>query len=413
MQSLRALAATSLLALGAAPVRAQFVAVGPRGDEAPATYLIRADNLVDARRRLRAGDRRLQPAYEALIRDARAAMRVGPFSVMDKGRVGPSGDKHDYVSSGPYWWPDSTKPDGLPYVQRDGVVNPDSRRDSDSPRFAQMVDAVETLALAAWLADDEDYARRATRLLRTWFLDAKTRMNPHLRYGQGIPGIVDGRGIGLIDTRDLARVVDAVGLLETHRAWTDADQRGMLAWSRAYLTWMDTSANGRDEREAKNNHGTWYDAQAAALALFVGDTALARRTIAQQTTARLAAQIAPSGELPLESARTRPLHYTLFTLEPFERLAEYGRHVGVDLWRWEAPNGASMHRAASYVARWADSTVAPPKPDVTPVSRSEFVEPLRRAAAFYGDAALAAALDKLPAAVAATDRSRLYFPDAP
>ena len=46
----------------------------------------------------------------------------GPWSVMDKQHVPPSGDKHDYMSLGPYWWPDPDKPDGLPYIRRDGEV---------------------------------------------------------------------------------------------------------------------------------------------------------------------------------------------------------------------------------------------------------------------------------------------------
>jgi hypothetical protein len=379
----------------------------------PRVLLMRASNLVRARERVAARDPALRPAYDALRHEADQAMTVGPFSVMDKRRTGPSGDKHDYVSMGPYWWPDSTKPNGLPYIQRDGVVNPESRLDSDSPPFGRLVDAVETLALASYLSGERRYADRATLLLRTWFLDPATRMNPNLDYGQGIPGITPGRGIGLIDTRDLARIVDAVGLLGTTDSWTPADQQGMLAWSRTFLGWLDTSKNGGEERAAKNNHGVWYDAQAAALALFVGDTALARRTIVESATARLAAQVAPSGEQPLETARTRPMHYSLFTLEPYERLAELGRHVGVDLWKYEAPNGASIRKAALFLAPYADPARTWPKADVTPVPPDDFIAPMRRAFAAYGDPAIAAAIAKLPREAVATDRSRLLYPDVP
>ena len=50
-------------------------------------------------------------AYKALIVNAEQALKEGPFSVMDKKRTAPSGDKHDYLSGGPYWWPDPSKPD--------------------------------------------------------------------------------------------------------------------------------------------------------------------------------------------------------------------------------------------------------------------------------------------------------------
>ena len=33
--------------------------------------------------------------------------------------VAPSGDKHDYISVGTYWWPNPDTSDGLPYIRRD------------------------------------------------------------------------------------------------------------------------------------------------------------------------------------------------------------------------------------------------------------------------------------------------------
>src|SRR5260370_12181945 len=36
-----------------------------------------------------------------------------------------TGGKHDYFSEGDYWWPDPKNPDG-PYIQRDGMSNPDN-----------------------------------------------------------------------------------------------------------------------------------------------------------------------------------------------------------------------------------------------------------------------------------------------
>ena len=61
---------------------------------------------------------------------------------------------------GPYWWPDSTKPGGLPYVRRDGERNPEIRRDYDAPRLGALTGAVGTLALAY------NFRRRAVRAAR-------------------------------------------------------------------------------------------------------------------------------------------------------------------------------------------------------------------------------------------------------
>ena len=247
------LAALVLFCLGVAPSAPRLASrVAPLR-----VYSLRADALARAKRRLASGDSSLRPAYDRLVREAAAALAAGPFSVMDKQRTPPSGDKHDYVSMGPYWWPDSTKPGGLPYVRRDGERNPEIRRDYDAPRLGALTGAVGTLALAYYFSDDERYAQHATQLLQAWFLDPATRMNPNLRYGQRIPGITEGRGAGIIETRSFVGLMDAIGMLERSSGWTDTEGRGMRAWMSAYLEWLRTSEIGREERGARNNHGTW------------------------------------------------------------------------------------------------------------------------------------------------------------
>src|SRR5256885_11547526 len=179
------------------------------------------------------------------------------------------------------------------------------RDDYDAPRLAATTGAVTTLALAYSFTDDEKSARRAALLLRAWFLDPATRMNPHLRYGQRIPGVTEGRAAGIIETRGLVGVVDAIGMLERSPSWTAADDRGMAQWFSAYLGWLRSSPIGKQERNAHNNHGTWYDAQVASLALFTGDTGLARSTLATAGTRRIASQVTRSEEHTSELARTR------------------------------------------------------------------------------------------------------------
>ena len=47
-------------------------------------------------------------------------------SVVEKTLTPATGNKHDYLSLSPYYWPDPTKPNGLPYIIHDGIVNPTS-----------------------------------------------------------------------------------------------------------------------------------------------------------------------------------------------------------------------------------------------------------------------------------------------
>jgi len=393
------------LATGASSSHTQSAVQGPR------VYGLDGEALARAKHRIESGDPRIQAAYDRLLREAGAALLVPAASVMDKQRVPPSGDKHDYVSMGPYWWPNPAKPGGLPYVRRDGERNPEMRDDYDAPRLAATTGAVTTLGLAYYFTDDEKYARRAALLLRTWFLDPATRMNPHLRYGQGIPGVTQGRAAGIIETRGLVGVVDAIGMLERSPSWTAADDRGMAQWFSAYLGWLRSSAIGKGERNAHNNHGTWYDAQVAALALFTGDSGLARSTLATAGTRRIASQVTADGRQPYELARTRSLAYSVMNLEGLCRLAELARHVGVDLWSYHSPRGGSIRRALDYLAPYVDPRRKWPGRQITPTEPDLLVLPLEQARLAYGDARYGALLRQIPDDAVRSHRAQLLYPE--
>lgn len=360
--------------------------------------------------RVAAGDSALMPAYRELLEEARKALARPLVAVTDKSTLlPPSGDAHDYYSLSPYWWPDPAKPDGLPYIRRDGETNPESKRDLDQPRVAALGATVQTLALAYYFSGDERYADRAAAQLRTWFLDPATRMTPHLRFAQLVRGIDRERGSGIIDTRWFTEVVNAAGLIEPSAAWTEADAAGLRAWMRDYLTWLRTSPNGAHEHKARNNHGSWFAAQTAALALYTGDTALAR-SIVEEAKPRIGWQIQPDGQQPVELERTRSFHYSGFNIEALSRLAEIGRQVGVDLWHYQAPEGGSLRRAIDHVARHVATPETWPGRQITPIEVENFVIILRHAQTVYGDAAYADVLSALPASEVRSDISALLYP---
>lgn len=379
------------------------------GDDLPRVFCMSPQTLANARTRAKAPSETLRPAVERLRREAAAALKAGPFSVVDNDLVPPSGDKHDYISFGPYWWPDPTKKDGLPYIRRDGEVNPTSRTSgSDSPAMGKMISAVHALALGYYFTGDEAFAERATSLLRAWFLNPATKMNPNLNFGQGIPGRVDGRSAGIIDTATLPRVVDAVGLLKTSRAWTPADQQGMQAWFAAYLDWLRTSKHGKAEGRAGNNHGMWYDVQLTCFALFVGQDRLAREVVESSRERRIAKQIEPDGRMPAELARTKPFSYSTFNLQALFTLAALGERVDTDLWHFETPDGRSLRKALDFLAVYADPQKPWPYKDLK-FDRAALIPVLQQAAVVYGPS-YRQALAKLPAQEVARSLGQLLQP---
>ncbi len=123
-----------------------------------------------------------------------------------------SGGTHDFYSEGDYWWPDPKNPAG-PYIQRDGMTNPDNFVEH---RHAMIRFSVHVGALASAYLEthDEKYARAAIKHMLAWFVDEPTRMNPNLQYAQAIKGVSTGRGIGIIDTVHLIEVARAAQILE-------------------------------------------------------------------------------------------------------------------------------------------------------------------------------------------------------
>ncbi len=404
MKIIQALFSSCIISL--ALVGLASIAEGDAKIAAPRVFLIDARKLADTKRRIQSGDQIFAAALAKLEADARRAMQQTPSSVVTKTATPPSGDKHDYTSQAPYFWPNPNKPDGLPYINRDGERNPEINKITDHVALDQMERAVDTLSLAYYFKDDEEYAAKATQLLRAWFLDPATRMSPNLEYAQFIPGVNTGRGIGLIETRGLANTVDAIGLLKGSKSWTAADQKGVEAWFAKFLQWMQESRNGREENAAKNNHGTFYDVQSMSFALFVRRNDLAKQIAEAAKEKRIALQIEPDGRQPLELRRTKAWSYSNMNLDGQMQMASLAENVGVDLWNYQTKDGRSIRGALDYLYPFAMEDQKWTYQQLGGFEAKTFFPLMSRAAAHYQDQKFKAAELRIPK-LEPTDRQHL------
>ena len=355
-----------------------------RLSDSPPLLMIDSAHVALVRDSLRRNETQFKRALTALEADAERMLTVAPMSVMDKGVTPASGDKHDYLSQAPYWWPDPSKPNGQPYIRRDGRRNPEIDRITDRENLERLSDAVSTLALAFHLTGRDVYAYHAARLVRVWFVDEATRMNPHLQFAQGIPGLAEGRSAGIIESRFLPSIIDGVSLLRRSSVWTPADDAAFRRWMRAYLDWLVESSFGREQLTRGNNQETWYDLQVVALAVYTGQTAIARARLEGART-EISRQFEQDGRQPRELARTRAWDYSIFNLTAFLHLASLGDRMSVDLWNHRTSNGRSLRQGVEYLIPFATGERPFPHEQITEFRPSALHPVLRQAAVGWGE----------------------------
>ena len=324
-------------------------------------------------------------ALKSLIKKADKLIKeANEYSVMDKKQLPPIGDKHDYMSTGPYWWPDPSKPDGLPYIKKDGQRNPTYYDISDSQEIDKLEDASLSLALTYYFTKQVKYANFASKLLKTWFLNPETRQNPHLNFGQGIPGLNTGRGTGIIETRDLFRVGDAALLIQGSPNWNNKDHEELKKWFSDYLTWMLESPIGKDEAKSKNNHGTFYSEQVIAFALFTNRLDVANSEI-EVFKNRMESQLNTDGSQPFELARTKSWSYVNMNLYGYFLIAKLAENNNVSLWNQQISEGKSLRNALEWIVPYLKNEKVWEYEQIQKISFGETIKILKLAAKKYSN----------------------------
>ncbi|MGN7720597.1 alginate lyase family protein [Chitinophaga sp. 22620] len=297
------------------------------------------------------GDEWLKQAVVArkadIIAKAQWAMQQQPVTVAAASSPRSAGGIHDFYSEGDYWWPNPASPDS-PYIQKDGQTNPDNfvAHRQAMVRFSRVVGALA----AAYVAEGKkEYLEHARRHILAWFVDANTRMNPNLQYAQAIKGRATGRGIGIIDTVHFIEIAQALRIMEKAGVLRNADLAAVKSWFAAYLRWMTEHPYGKDEMNAKNNHGTCWVMQVAAFSAFLKDRQWTDFCIRRYKEVLLPSQMAEDGSFPQELRRTKPYGYALFNLDAMATVCQILSTPENDLWKYTADAGKTIGKGIAYM----------------------------------------------------------------
>jgi Alginate lyase len=285
-----------------------------------------------------------------LFAEANSFLSKRPTSVMEKTQLPASGDRHDFLDLAPFCWPDPKSPNGLPYICKDKMgVNPEFYTIPDYDNMLDMIRRVKTLALAYHFSQNESYASKAADLLRVWFLNGDTKMNPNMQYAEVVRGKNSGTNGGIIGGKDFPEIINSLDLIGNSQSWTSQDQKGMKLWFTHYLDWLMKSTAGIQEGKSRTNHGTWYNVQVSAIALFLNKPEITERVLQKAKLELIPVQILPDGRQPLELRRASSLDYSVFNLLGLFKLANIGENVGIDLWNFKTDRGAGLQKALDYL----------------------------------------------------------------
>lgn len=284
-----------------------------------------------------------------LIKEANQLLKLIPPTITNKTLLPPSKRNNDYMSIGPYWWPDAKKGDGKPWIRKDGEVNPITRnKTNDKAQLRQFSHAIKVLGLAYYFTDEIKYATKAEELLTVWFINSQTKMNPNLNFAQAVPGRFNGRGFGIIEFADLPNVLDAIYLVKGQLS--PNTQQGLADWFEAFYHWMKTSKNGQDEAKAHNNHGSFYNFIMLSLS-----TSLDKKpdaiTYINNLKVLIDKQINLEGKQPHELERTKPYHYSIYNLRALFASAKIAEQYQINLWHYPSVEHAKLKAAFEYMLK--------------------------------------------------------------
>ena len=285
-----------------------------------------------------------EAALARLKKTADEILEKPTLKVIDIKLPRPSGNPHDYVSIAPYRWPNPDTPDGLPWIPRDGYVNP-ATRTGIGP--GGVYSRIHTLALAAFYFGDNGYSEYANRQLYDWFINPETKMNPHARYAQALPGINEGRPSGLIDFSSSFRLFDGLGVLDSLGLLDKEINEGVKAWFVEFVNWILTDEYGLTIHNGIGNHCSWLEANLLVSAIYTERPQLVKKICSTAYWRIVKKFIEPDGSQPEELHRTKCMGYTYYGLWPLHIIGSIAERLGyTEYWSVDEERGNCVLRQA-------------------------------------------------------------------
>jgi Alginate lyase len=180
------------------------------------------------------------------------------------------------------------------------------------------------------------------------------------------------------------RVTDAAILLRGSKNWSQKDHIALKKWFSDYLIWLIESPIGKDEADEHNNHGTHYDMQIMAYALFTDQPEIAKKQI-EETKKRIKSKIKPDGSQPFELARTVSWGYTNMNLQGFFTIARLAENIKIDLWHFETTDGKNLQKCVDWLVPYLKKDKNWGYKQIKKISYEETVKILKIAAKSYSN----------------------------
>ncbi len=309
------------------------------------------DSLYRARNAYRANNPLVVSAVTRLVQEAEQASSIPYRTITEKSFAPVGGTYNDYLSIEHNYWPD---PVTFYPFRNLGRVWPDRLIDvPDLLTLNRFVGEIRSLALAWFFTGIRDYAQQATRRMKHFLITANSKMNPHFRYAQSIPGLRDGESYGVIEGERIPYLVDAATILAGSPFWVASVDREIRKWFETLYIWLRNSPNGRAEANMPNNHSSHYFLQLVTSAAAIRRNDLAIRHLEEAKLAVLERQIESDGTQPAELARPISWTYSNYNLDFLVLLANCGRTLGVNLWEYTNSKGGNLRTALDFLIPYA------------------------------------------------------------